>query len=176
MGHGHWNLFYRSPATSPFRWTRPLRWLPPGVREWRGTRRGIKEIAKWLSGYSGYFAIYNVPVDRLAYYDICETTDIYQPGGLAPSRSIFDIFTAQGCLMNAIPTIVIPTRKSCRSCRNVLSVTLSASTSCTFTARCLPALSCAMMRHGVVNELRFTRSDCDTFFLRLKSGGESTAD
>jgi hypothetical protein len=94
--HGHWNLFYRSPATSPFRWTRPLRWLPPSVREWRGTRRGIKEIAKWLSGYSGYFAVYNVPVDRLAYYDICETTDIYQPSGLAPSRSIFDVFTEQG--------------------------------------------------------------------------------
>jgi hypothetical protein len=93
--HGHWNLFYRSPATSPFRWTTPLRWLPRGVREWRGTRRGIKEIARRLSGYTGYFAVYNVPVDRLAYYDICETTDIYQPGGLAPSRSIFDMFTAQ---------------------------------------------------------------------------------
>lgn len=91
--HGHWNLFYRSPATSPFRWTRPLRWLPHDLREWRGTRRGIKEIAKRLSGYSGYFAIYNVPIDRLAYYDICETTDIYQPGGLAPAQSIFDVLT-----------------------------------------------------------------------------------
>src|SRR5262249_56163159 len=27
--HGHWNLFYRSPATSPFRWPRPLPRLPP---------------------------------------------------------------------------------------------------------------------------------------------------
>jgi Type I phosphodiesterase / nucleotide pyrophosphatase len=90
--HGHWNLFYRAPATSPFRWTRPLRRLPHRLREWRGTRRGIKEIAKRLSGYSGYFAVYNVPVDRLAYYDICETSDIYQPGGLAPARSLFDVF------------------------------------------------------------------------------------
>ncbi len=90
--HGRWNLFYRSPATSPFRWTRPLQWLPYRLREWRGTRRGIKEIAKRLAGYTGYFAIYNVPVDRLPHFDICETTDIYQPGGLAPTPSIFDVF------------------------------------------------------------------------------------
>ncbi len=95
-GHGHWSLFYRSPATSPFRWTRPLRWLPPGWREWRGTRRAVKEISRRLSGYSGYFAIYNLPLDRLAHYDICETADIYQPGGLAPALSIFDVFSTRG--------------------------------------------------------------------------------
>lgn len=91
--HGRWNLFYRSPATSPFWWTRPLQWLPYRLREWRGTRRGIKEIAKRLAGYTGYFAVYNVPVERLPHYDICETTNIYEPGGLAPAQSIFDVFT-----------------------------------------------------------------------------------
>lgn len=90
--HGHWNLFYRSPETSPFRWTRPLKWLPHSLREWRGTRRVVKEVSKRLSGYSGYFAIYNLPIDRIEHYDICETTDIYQPGGLKPTNSIFDIF------------------------------------------------------------------------------------
>ncbi len=91
--HGRWNLFYRSPATSPFWWTRPLQWLPYRLREWRGTRRGIKEIAKRLAGYTGYFAVYKVPVERLPYYDICETTKIYEPGGITPTPSIFDIFT-----------------------------------------------------------------------------------
>lgn len=91
--HGRWNLFYRSPKTSPFWWTQPLQWLPYRLREWRGTRRGIKEIAKRLAGYTGYFAVYNVPVDRLPHYDICETTNIYEPGGLAPAQSIFDVFT-----------------------------------------------------------------------------------
>lgn len=90
-GHGHWNLFYRSPETSPFRWTRPLTALPETVRENRVTRRVIKEISKRVSGYDGYFAVYNLPVDRMRYYDICETSDIYQPGGLAPARSIFDL-------------------------------------------------------------------------------------
>ena len=30
--HGRWNLFYRSPETSPFRWTRPL--LEISARNW----------------------------------------------------------------------------------------------------------------------------------------------
>lgn len=88
--HGHWNLFYRSPATSPFRWTKPLLLLPEAIREHRVTRRAVKEVSKRLSGYTGYFAIYNLPLDRIHYFDICETADIYQPGGLAPARSIFD--------------------------------------------------------------------------------------
>ena len=92
--HGHWNLFYRAAMHSPFGWTSSLQWLPSRVREWRGTRRLIKEVSKRLSGYSGYFAIYNVPVDRLAYYDLCETRDIYQPGGLAPARSLFDVLSS----------------------------------------------------------------------------------
>ena len=91
-GHGHWNLFYRSPGTSPFRWTAPLRLLPRRLREWRGMRKVVKEVSRLLSGYSGYFAIYNLPLDRIAHYDICETADIYRPGGLAPARSIFDLF------------------------------------------------------------------------------------
>lgn len=94
--HGHWNLFYRSPATSPFRWTKPLMLLPEAVREHRVTRRAVKEVSRRLSGYTGYFAIYNLPLDRIRYFDICETSDIYQPGGLAPALSIFDRLNLAG--------------------------------------------------------------------------------
>lgn len=94
--HGHWNLFYRSPETSPFRWTRPLMALPRGLREGRVVRRLVKEVSKRVSGYSGYFAIYNLPLDRVRYFDLCETSDIYQPGGLAPARSIFDVLGEGG--------------------------------------------------------------------------------
>ena len=94
--HGHWNLFYRSPNTSPFRWTKSLMWLPRWLREDRIVRRGVKEVSRRLSGYSGYFAIYNLPIDRIGFYDICETSDIYQPGGLAPARSIFDRLVESG--------------------------------------------------------------------------------
>jgi hypothetical protein len=88
--HGHWNLFYRSPETSPFRWTKPLLFLPEVIREHRVTRRLVKEISRRRSGYTGYFAVYNLPIDRLCYFDICETSDIYLPGGLAPAWSLFD--------------------------------------------------------------------------------------
>ena len=88
--HGRWNLFYRSPETSPFKWTRPLAPLPRMVRENRVVRRAVRELSQRLSGYEGYFAIYNLPIDRIRYYDICERTDLYQPGGLSPARSIFD--------------------------------------------------------------------------------------
>jgi len=90
--HGHWNLFYRSPETSPFAWTKPLGWLPRTLRESRVTRRAVSAASRRLSGYSGYFTIYNLPVDRLPHFDICEHSDIYAPGGLAPARSLFDEF------------------------------------------------------------------------------------
>jgi predicted AlkP superfamily pyrophosphatase or phosphodiesterase len=88
--HGHWNLFFHSPDTSPFRWTRMLARLPRAVRESRPARRAIKEVSRQLSGYSGYFATYNLSVDRLPYFDLCETNDIYSTGALAPERSLFD--------------------------------------------------------------------------------------
>ena len=49
--HGHWNLFYRDPARSPFRWTRPLGRLPRALVENRVSRRALKLVARRLSGY-----------------------------------------------------------------------------------------------------------------------------
>jgi hypothetical protein len=87
--HGHWNLFYRSPGTSPFRWTRPLRRLPRALVENPFTRRAVKHLSRRLSGYSGYFSIYAYPVAQLAQFDLTEKRDIYQPGGL-DCPSLFD--------------------------------------------------------------------------------------
>jgi hypothetical protein len=87
--HGHWNLFYRSPATSPFRWTRPLRRLPAALVDNPFARRAVKHLSRHLSGYSGYFSIYAYPVHGLAEWDLTEKRDIYQPGGL-DCPSIFD--------------------------------------------------------------------------------------
>jgi hypothetical protein len=87
--HGHWNLFYLAPDRSPFRWTRPLRRLPGPLIENPLARRMIKRASRRLSGYSGYFSIYDYPVAHLAHFDLTEKRDIYQPGGL-DCRSIFD--------------------------------------------------------------------------------------
>src|SRR3989475_9130802 len=66
--HGHWNLFYRSPAASPFRWTRPLGRLPKPLVENPVSRRGVKQLAPRLSGYTGYFSIYDYPVAHLTQF------------------------------------------------------------------------------------------------------------
>jgi hypothetical protein len=87
--HGHWNLIYRDPERSPFRWTRPLARLPRPLVENRVSRRALKMVARRLSGYRGYFSLYDYPVAHLAEFDLTEKRDIYQPGGL-DRPSIFD--------------------------------------------------------------------------------------
>jgi hypothetical protein len=93
--HGHWNLFYRDPGRSPFRWTRPLGRLPRPLVENRVSRRALKLVARRVSGYRGYFSLYDYPVAHLAEFDLTEKRDIYQPGGL-DRRSIFDDMTQAG--------------------------------------------------------------------------------
>src|SRR5262245_29416834 len=91
--HGHWNLFYRDPEHSPFRWTRPLGRLPRVAVENRVSRRVLKAVARRVSGYSGYFSLYDYPVAHLPEFDLTEKRDIYQPGGL-DAPSIFDDLVA----------------------------------------------------------------------------------
>jgi hypothetical protein len=89
--HGHWNLFYRSPASSPFRWTRPLARLPRPLVENPISRRIVKHLSRRLCGYTGYFSIYAYPVAHLDQWDLTEKRDIYEPGGI-DCPSIFDQF------------------------------------------------------------------------------------
>lgn len=93
--HGHWNLFYHAPQSSPFRWTRPLQYVPTALVENRVSRRALKLVARRLSGYSGYFSLYDYPIAHLPHFDLTEKRDIYQPGGL-DSPSIFDVFRENG--------------------------------------------------------------------------------
>jgi hypothetical protein len=93
--HGHWNLIYLDPERSPFRWTRALASLPRPLVENRVARRVLKTAARRLSGYSGYFSLYDYPVAHLPYFDLTEKRDIYQPGGL-DCPSVFDAFRGHG--------------------------------------------------------------------------------
>ena len=93
--HGHWNCFYHAPAASPFRWMRGLGRLPRPAVENRVSRRVLKTAARRLSGYSGYFSLYDYPIKHLPLFDLTEKRDIYQPGGL-DCPSIFDNMRAAG--------------------------------------------------------------------------------
>jgi len=93
--HGHWNCFYHAPAASPFRWMQPLGGLPRPVVENRVSRRLLKTAARRLSGYSGYFSLYDYPVRHLPHFDLTEKRDIYEPGGLN-CPSLFDTLQTAG--------------------------------------------------------------------------------
>ncbi len=85
-----WNTIYYSPATSPFKWLKWLLWLPKPLLENRYSRFVIRKFSRILSGYSGYFSDFNIPVQFLPKFDLCEKRKIYAPGGIDGNCSIFD--------------------------------------------------------------------------------------
>jgi len=94
--HGRWNLFYYSPESSPFKWTKILHLLPESILNTRSVRKGINVISKRLSGYKGYFSSYGVPAKLLPYFDICEKNNIYEPSSFPNVDNIFDVFIKHG--------------------------------------------------------------------------------
>ncbi|PIQ89475.1 MAG: hypothetical protein COV72_02920 [Candidatus Omnitrophica bacterium CG11_big_fil_rev_8_21_14_0_20_42_13] len=88
--HKHWSLYYYSPETSPFGWTKIINWIPKKMLNSRASRKIIEEISKRLMGYSGYFETYLIPVEQLHLFDICERRNIYKPAGIKGAKSIFD--------------------------------------------------------------------------------------
>jgi hypothetical protein len=92
--HGRWNLLRYSPQTSPFAWTRFLDVVPVSLLENRYARKAINLIAKRVARSEGYFSSYGLPVRHLKLFDVCETTNIYKPGGIKGNASVFDYFVA----------------------------------------------------------------------------------
>ena len=96
--HGHLAFYDYAPAKSPFR---KLKWLAPFLRPRSFWRRGrvrhqLSKLIKRLYGFTGYFQLYGVPIERLPKLDYCEKTDLFVPGGLAPVKNLADVWRAQG--------------------------------------------------------------------------------
>lgn len=94
--HKHWSLYYYSPKTSPFRWSKALLWLPDSILNTRLTRKIIEEISKRIMGYTGYFETYLIPIRQLHLFDICEKKNIYAPKGMNGIKNIFDVLKKEG--------------------------------------------------------------------------------
>ena len=90
--HGRWNLLRYSPETSPFAWTRFLSFVPEGLLANRYAHKAISIISKRIARAEGHFSTYGMPVRHLRLFDICETSNIYKPGGIEGSISVFDYF------------------------------------------------------------------------------------
>ena len=95
--HGHLAFYDYAPAKSPFR---AMRYLAPFLKPrsfWnRGrVRNQLSKLIKKLYGFTGYFQLYGVPVERLPKLDYCEKKDLFIPGGLAPVDNLADVWKAQ---------------------------------------------------------------------------------
>jgi predicted AlkP superfamily pyrophosphatase or phosphodiesterase len=88
--HKHWNFFYYSPATSPFKALRIFRLLPGFIANRGRVRHMMSKVVRKHLNFSGYFQLYNVPFKYYHLFDTCEKKDMFKPGGLNNGKTIVD--------------------------------------------------------------------------------------
>jgi len=92
---GHWNLFYYDPGGSPFRWLKPLRFLPSAVADHRITRKVLKEMGRHILGLGKHFECCVSP-RLLPWFNWIERRSIFDRGGISRAPSIFDQLSERG--------------------------------------------------------------------------------
>ena len=106
--HKHLSFYYYDPVNSPFKIFKylMLQYLPGKIfNRWR-VRHFLSKIVKRIFGFTGYFEMYNMPYDRLPFFDYCEKKDIFAPNGLAPVKNLCDVLEE-----SKIPYIISDWRK-----------------------------------------------------------------
>ena len=94
--HGRLSLFHRANGHSPFKKLSLICAMPPWMVENRYARFGVKTLARRMNNLSGYFQLYGIPLNYLPKLDVCEKLNIYTPGGIPGSTSIFDLLQKDG--------------------------------------------------------------------------------
>lgn len=93
--HRNWCYFVHAPEQSPFRFLRPLRWLPAALTSRRLFRRVLTRVVKSRLGFRGYFDLYNIPFRHIHLFDFTEKKSPLQPGGMNRGGNIFDVLVAE---------------------------------------------------------------------------------
>lgn len=97
--HGHLSLFRYAPEESPFRnlsrWCRPLMhprsfWERGRVRHW------LSKALKRLLGFTGYFQLYQMKMERLGMMDYCEKKDLFAPKAFPELENLADLLLRSG--------------------------------------------------------------------------------
>ena len=96
--HGHLAFYDWAPDRSPFK---AMRWLAHFMKPASFWRRGrvrhhLSRLIKRFYGFTGYFQLYGVPLERLPMLDYCEKKDLFAKGGLAPVKNLADVWEEQG--------------------------------------------------------------------------------
>ena len=92
--HRNWCYFVYNPKNSPFKFLRPLRWLPTALTGRRIFRRWLTKLVRRQLRFEGYFDLYNIPFEHIALYDFSEKKSPLKPNGMNRGPNIFD-FLAQ---------------------------------------------------------------------------------
>src|SRR5260370_2145709 len=92
---GHWNLFYYDPAGSPFRLLKSVQFWPHVGLDHRVTRKIMKELGRRVLGMGSLFEC-AVSASLLPWFNYVEKKNIYEPGAISGSPSIFDQLAKQG--------------------------------------------------------------------------------
>ncbi len=96
--HGHLAFYDYAPAASPFK---AMKYVAPLLRPKGFWRRGrvrnvLSRLVKRFYGFTGYFQLYGVPLERLGSLDYCEKRDMFVRGGMWPHKNLADVWTEQG--------------------------------------------------------------------------------
>jgi predicted AlkP superfamily pyrophosphatase or phosphodiesterase len=88
--HGHWSSYFYDEKGSPFKAFRFMKHLPNKIfGNWR-VRKILEKYIYAKNKYTGYFSTYNVPYDKLGYFDYLEKHDYFVPGGILKTDTILD--------------------------------------------------------------------------------------
>jgi type I phosphodiesterase/nucleotide pyrophosphatase len=93
--HGRMSLFHRAIGRSPFASIKWLCEMPPALVENRYVRYGAREYVRRLHHFGGWFHFLGIPLRHLPQLDVSEKRDIYRPGGIPETGSIFDLLEAR---------------------------------------------------------------------------------
>ena len=98
--HGHLGMFRFAPEDSPFRGISRYAWLFRPRKFWdRGrVRHHLSRGLKRALGFTGYFQLYRMPIEKLRFMDYCEKRDLFAPDGMAPVENLADLL-----LRNRVP-------------------------------------------------------------------------
>lgn len=94
--HGHWSMYRRDMGDSVFRRYR----LPLSIAA--RLPRGHWRVRRWLAdrlrrdGLTGYFSLYEIPLESIALFDLCERRNIYRPGAFDGVPGFFDRLEERG--------------------------------------------------------------------------------
>ena len=91
--HKHFSFYYYDPVNSPFKIFKYLllQYMPARIfNRWR-VRHFLSKIIKKIYGFTGYFELYNMPYDRLPFFNYCEKKDIFAANGLSPVENLCDV-------------------------------------------------------------------------------------